>query len=139
MEEVRVLFFDDQTAYSNSLKKALSTYGLTIRDINDSDSALVEIQKRTIDIVILDLTVAEIDGIELLRNIKTLDPLIEVILLAGQTTDLSIAIQGMEAGAFDFLFKSIEIDELVYKLKDAYEKKRIQEEKIRKIRHSMEK
>ncbi len=133
-----VLLIDDNTAYSHSLEKALSTYDLTIHRTNDNDSALVEIQNREIDVVILDVTVPEIDGIELLQQIKKMDPLVEVILLAGKA-DLSVAIQGMELGAFDFLFKSIEIDDLVYKLKDAFEKKSIQEEKIIKIRNAREK
>ncbi len=138
MDGFTVLLVDDQTNYSDALEKALSTYGLTIRRANDNDSALAEIQKHEIDVVILDVTIPEIDGIELLKRIKTMDPLVEVILLAGQA-DLSVAIRGMELGAFDFLFKSIEIDELVYKLNDASEKKSIQERKILNIRHAMEK
>lgn len=138
MDGFTVLFVDDNTDYSTSLEKALSTYGLTIRRAGDNDSALVEIQKHGIDVVILDVTVPGIDGIDLLKRIKAMDPLIEVILLAGQA-DLSVAIRGMELGAFDFIFKSIEVDELVYKIRDASEKKSIQEAKITRIRHAMEK
>ena len=138
MDGFTVLFVDDGTAYSRSLEEALSTFGLTIRRASDNDCTLAEIQKRGIDVVILDVTIPEIDGIALLKRIKAMDPLVEVILLAGQA-DLAVAIQGMELGAFDFLFKSIEIDELVYKLKDASEKKSIQEAKIARIRQTMEK
>jgi DNA-binding NtrC family response regulator len=139
MEEFTVLLVDDQTAYYNSLEKELATHGLKIRRANDSDTALGKVEKHEIDVVILDVTVPEIDGIELLRCIKAKNPLLEVILLAGQTTDLSLAIRGMEMGAFDVLFKSNEIDALFYKLKDAYEKKTIQEEKKIKIRNELKK
>jgi DNA-binding NtrC family response regulator len=138
MDGFTVLFVEDNADYSTCLEKALSQYGLTIRRVGDNDSALAEIQKRGIDVVLADVTVPEIDGIDLLKRIKAMDPLVEVILLAGQA-DLSIAILGMELGAFDFLFKSIAVDELVYKLRDAAEKKSIQEAKIVKIRHAMEK
>jgi DNA-binding NtrC family response regulator len=63
-----------------------------------------------------------------------MDPLVEIILLANQANP-SIAIQGIKLGAFDFLFKSVDIDDLFHKLQDAYQKKAIQEEKIEKIRH----
>ena len=138
MDGFIVLLVDDETAYANSLEKALLTYGLTMRRAGDNDSVLGEIQKREIDVVILDVTVPEIDGIELLKQIKATDPLMEVILLAGEA-DLTIAIQGMELGAFDFVLTSIAIDALVYKLKDAFEKKSIQEEKIKNMRSAMEK
>ena len=138
MDGFIVLLVDDETAYANSLEKALLTYGLTMRRASDNDSILAEIQKREIDVVILDVTVPEIDGIELLKQIKATDPLMEVILLAGEA-DLTIAIQGMELGAFDFVLTSIAIDALVYKLKDASEKKSIQEEKIKNMRSAMEK
>jgi len=138
MDGLIVLLVDDETAYANALEKALLTYGLTMRRASDNDSILAEIQKREIDVVILDVTVPEIDGIELLKQIKATDPLMEVILLAGEA-DLTVAIQGMELGAFDFVLTSIAIDALVYKLKDASEKKSIQEEKIKNMRSAMEK
>jgi DNA-binding NtrC family response regulator len=78
--------------------------------------------------------IAGTDGIALLREIKTMDPLVEVILLSNQANP-SIAIQGIKLGAFDFLFKSVDIDDLFHKLQDAHQKKAIQEEKIEKIRH----
>jgi len=138
MDGFTVLLVDDETAYANFLEKALLTYGLTMRRASDNDSVLEEIQKREIDVVILDVAVPEIDGIELLKQIKATDPLVEVILLAGEA-NLTVAIQGMELGAFDFVLTSIAIDALVYKLKDASEKKSIQEKKIKNKRWATEK
>jgi len=107
---------------------------LAIRRAYSKAQTLSEIEKKDIDVVLLDLMIAGTDGIALLREIKTMDPLVEVILLANQANP-SIAIQGIKLGAFDFLFKSVDIDDLLYRLLDAYQKKVISEEKIDKIRY----
>jgi DNA-binding NtrC family response regulator len=67
-----------------------------------------------------------IDGIQTLREIKKVDLLVEVILLTGHAS-LEVAKEGMDLGAFDYLMKPIDFDELLYKIQDAYTKKKIQE------------
>ena len=62
------------------------------------------------------------DGIETLRRIKEVAPLVEVIMLTGHA-NVEVAIKGMELGAFDYLMKPVDIDDLLYKLQDAYKKK----------------
>jgi DNA-binding NtrC family response regulator len=73
-----------------------------------------------------------IDGIQTLREIKKTYPLIEAIMLTGHAS-LEVAIEGMELGAFDYLMKPIDIDDLLYKVQDAYEKKSIHGEKIKNM------
>ena len=70
------------------------------------------------------------DGIETLRALKRQYPLIEVIMLTGHAS-LEVAIEGMELGAFDYLMKPVEIDDLLYKLQDANKRRSIQLEKIK--------
>jgi DNA-binding NtrC family response regulator len=65
-----------------------------------------------------------------LSEIKKRYPLVEVIMLTGHAS-LEVAIEGMELGAFDYLMKPVDIDELLYKIQDAYKKKLIQVEKIK--------
>jgi len=84
------------------------------------------------DVVVLDVRMPGMDGIQALREIKQRYPLIEVIMLTGHAS-LEVAIEGMELGAFDYMMKPIEIDELLYKLQDAYKKKSIHTEKIKKM------
>jgi DNA-binding NtrC family response regulator len=72
------------------------------------------------------------NGIQTLREIKKIDPLMEVIMLTGHAS-VEVAIEGMELGAFDYLMKPADIDELFYKLQDAFKKKSIQQEKIEKL------
>ena len=134
MEDFTVLLVDNEPTTSDRIYQGLSDQGLAIRRAQSQAQTLSEIAKKDIDVILLDLKIAGTDGIALLREIKTRDPLIEVILLANQANP-SIAIQGIKLGAFDFLFKSVDIDDLFHKLQDAYQKKAIQEEKIEKIRH----
>jgi len=134
MEGFTVLLVDNEPTTSDRIYNGLSDQGLAVRRAQSQAQTLSEIAKKDIDVILLDLKIAGTDGIALLREIKTRDPLIEVILLANQANP-SIAIQGIKLGAFDFLFKSVDIDDLFHKLQDAYQKKAIQEEKIEKIRH----
>ena len=73
------------------------------------------------------------DGIETLRNIKKISPLIEVIMLTGHAT-VESAIDGMKLGAYDFLMKPCDIEELVSKVQEAAKKKQAHEEKIKDAR-----
>jgi len=132
MERFNVLLVDDETEFLETLAKRLSKRGLTIHTASNGGDALSVIQKNKIDVTVLDVKMPGMDGIETLREIKNIDPIIEVLMLTGHA-DVEAAIAGMELGAFDYLMKPMAIDELFYKLQDAYKKKRIQEEKIKKI------
>ena len=137
MGDFTVLFVDREPEYFDMIERRMSDQGLDIRRACGGENILAEIQKKEIDVVLLDLMIPDTDGIGLLRQIKTQDPMVEVILLANQA-DLTIAIKGMESGAFDFLFKSVDIDELVYTIRDACRKKALQEEKINNLRNAMD-
>ena len=77
----------------------------------------------------LDVKMPEMDGIETLKRIKAIHPLVEVIMLTGHAT-FETAIQGMKLGAFDYLMKPCEIDDLITKLEAAKKKHQEQLEKI---------
>ena len=88
------------------------------------------------DIVVLDVRMPGMDGIETLRKMKKINPLLEVIMLTGHAC-LEIAREGMEVGAFDYLLKPINLDDLLYKVQDAFKKKSIQMEKIKNLEELM--
>jgi DNA-binding NtrC family response regulator len=78
---------------------------------------------------------AGMSGIQTLREIKRKAPLVEVIMLTGHA-NIEVAIEGMELGAFDYLMKPVDIDDLLYKVQDAHKKKSLQEGRIRREEES---
>ena len=130
LEEVSVLLVDDEVEFVETLTKRMKKRKLKTSSVNSGEDALEFLGQHPTDVVILDVKMPGIDGIQTLREIKQKYPLIEVIMLTGHA-NVEVAIQGMEIGAFDYLMKPMAIDDLVYKIQDAYKKKSIQEEKIK--------
>lgn len=129
LEEVRVLLVDDEVEFVDTLAKRMKKRKLTASSVNSGEDALEFLGQHPTDVVILDVKMPGIDGMQTLMEIKRQYPLIEVIMLTGHA-NVEVAIQGMEIGAFDYLMKPMAIDDLVYKIQDAYKKKSIQEKKI---------
>jgi DNA-binding NtrC family response regulator len=88
---------------------------------------------RNLEVVVLDVQMPGMDGIETLRAIKKAYPLVEVIMLTGHVT-VESAIEGMKAGAFDYMIKPCDLEQLVLKVEQATKKKRDHEEKIREAK-----
>jgi DNA-binding NtrC family response regulator len=133
-DSVKVLIVDDEMDYLETLVKRMRKRHVDITGIANGEEALEWLAQNGVDIVILDVKMPGMDGIQALREIKTRYPLVEVIMLTGHA-NIEVAIEGMELGAFDYLMKPMDIDGLLYKIQDAYKKKVIQQEKI----HFMEK
>jgi DNA-binding NtrC family response regulator len=129
MNEPNVLIVDDERDYIETLTKRLKKRGLEITGIENGEDALEWLSGNPVDVVLLDVRMRGMDGIQVLREIKNEYPLIEVIMLTGHAST-EVAIEGMELGAFDYLMKPVDFDELLYKIQDAHKKKSIQEEKI---------
>jgi DNA-binding NtrC family response regulator len=129
MREFNVLVVDDEDEFRDVITKSLEKRGLHVVGAENGLKALEILEKSRTDVVLLDIKMPGIDGIETLRRIRSLKPLVEVILLTGHAS-VDSGIEGMKLGAFDYLMKPIELDPLLEKLSDAYEKKRLQQEKI---------
>lgn len=130
MNAFKVLFVDDEIDFLETLKKRMKKRGMDVSGAGSGEEALQLLDDKQVDVVVLDVKMPGMDGIEALREIKKRYPLIEVIMLTGHAS-VEVAIEGMELGAFDYLMKPMDIDELLYKLQDAYKKKFIHERKIR--------
>lgn len=137
MEKCRVLLVDDEKDFLKVLIRRLSKRDVKVDGVPSGEEALQYLQVRTIDVAVLDVRMPGMDGITLLREIKKLNPLIEVIMLTGHAS-LEVALEGMRSGAFDYLMKPAEIDELLYKIQDAHRAKTIQEEKITRLEREKE-
>ena len=132
MENFNVLLVDDEKEFLETLVKRLKRRNLNILEAGSGEKAIDIMKTSKVDVVVLDVRMPGIDGIETLREIKKINPLAEVIMLTGHAS-VEVAIEGMELGAFDYLMKPMEIDDLLYKLQDAYQKKLLQEQKIRRM------
>ena len=134
MSTVQVLLVDDEVSFVETLTKRLSKRSLEITAAHGGKEALSALDKnRMIEVVILDVKMPGMDGIETLREIKKGHPLVEVIMLTGHAT-VESAIEGMKLGAFDYLMKPCDIDQLVSKVEEAADRKRVHEEKINQAR-----
>lgn len=129
--EFNVLVVDDELDFLEMTVKRLNKRGLHAEGASSGEEALEKIHDGDFDVVLLDVKMEGMDGIETLRRIKNMKPLIEVVMLTGHAS-VESGIDGMKLGAFDYLMKPIELDPLIDKLKDAYEKKAIHMEKIEK-------
>ena len=123
-----VLLVDDEVEFLETLIKRLKKRGINACGVKSGQEALDFLHNSHADVVVLDVRMPGIDGIETLREIKKLRPLLEVILLTGHAS-LETAREGMDIGAFDYLMKPIDIDELLYKIEDAYHRVIIQTDK----------
>ena len=132
MSDFRVLFVDDEADFLETILKRMQKRKVEAFGVRSGEEALAWLQQQTADIVVLDVRMAGMDGIQTLRALKGRHPLLEVIMLTGHAS-LEIAKEGMQLGAFDYLMKPIDLDELLYKLEDAYQKKTIQQHKIKNI------
>lgn len=130
----RVLIVDDEAAFVEALAKRLAKRELNVAIALSGLEALEKIQAdpRT-DVVILDVKMPDMDGVETLKAIKAKWPLVEVIMLTGHAT-VESAIEGMKLGALDYLMKPCDMDVLMAKVKEAKSKKRAHEDKIAEAR-----
>lgn len=134
MADPFVLLVDDEAPFVETMTKRLEKRALKIISALSGQEALEKIKNnQNVDVVILDVKMPGLDGIETLGEIKKDYPLIEVIMLTAHAT-VESAIEGMKRGAYDYLMKPCDIEQLVKKADEATKKKRDHEEKIREAR-----
>jgi two-component system response regulator CpxR len=128
--KIKVLLVDDEKDFIETLAERLQARNLSVLTAFNGDEALAKIQEEDVDVVILDMLMPGRSGIEVLREMKQIKPLVEVILLTGHATVQS-AVQGMSQGAFYYLMKPAEMKSLLEKIAHAYKHKAEQEHRIR--------
>lgn len=121
MMDATILFVDDEAGFVDAMSKRLSRRSMTVHKAHDGEQAMQMLSEHhEIEVVILDMKMPGKDGLEVLRDIKRDFPIVEVIMLTGHAT-VESAIDGMQNGAFDYLMKPCNIDELAEKLRKAVE------------------
>jgi signal transduction histidine kinase len=121
VETIRLLLVDDEDGFRQTIAKRLAKRGLAADQAADGNECLSILEKKSMDVVVLDVKMPGMSGIEVLRNITDKYPETEVILLTGHAT-ASDGVEGIKSGAFDYLMKPIEMEHLFNKILQAYEK-----------------
>lgn len=126
MHRIRLLLVDDEDDFRTTLASRLRKRDYNVTDVENGYRAIEEVKKGNIDVAIVDVKMPGIDGLETLRKMRTVEPLIEVILLTGHAS-VESGIEGMRLGAFDYLIKPCDINDLVVRIDDAYQRRLVQE------------
>jgi DNA-binding NtrC family response regulator len=130
MLETKLLLVDDEEAFVAAKEKRLTMRNIKITTAYSGEEGLKKLDEDPdIDVVLLDVKMPGMDGIATLREIRNNHPIAEVIMLTGHAT-VESAIEGMKLGAFDYLMKPCDMDELVAKVEEARIKKRVHQERI---------
>jgi signal transduction histidine kinase len=120
-EDINILLVDDENDFRQILAKRLKRRGIEVREADRGEKALQMLEDAPVDVVIMDVKMPGMDGIECLKQIKENYDLIEVIMLTGHA-DIHGGVEGIKSGAFDYLTKPIELEHLVRKIKQAFHK-----------------
>jgi len=131
-----ILLVDDEKDFVEMLSLRLQENGEDVLSAYNGKECLKTLEEKNIEVVILDVKMPGMDGIETLKKIKAQYPLVEVIMLTGHGT-IQAAVEGMKLGAFDFLLKPADFKELTNKLNQARERRKEQVARIQKAETAM--
>ena len=127
---IKVLLVDDELDFVEMLSERLAARGFSVSKALDGKHALSQLSRTGPDVVVLDVQMPGMDGFAVLREIKQTSPLTEVLMLTGYAT-VESAVEGIKAGAYDFILKPAEMRDLVEKIVAAYNRKSGREEHLR--------
>ena len=122
MNNLHILLVDDEPDFVENLAERLRLRGFVVHTAASGTEALNLMRTEQFQGAVLDVMMPGMDGLETLKEIKKIDDSVEVILLTGHAR-MDAALDGVRAGAFDYLIKPVDIDELSFRLQDACEKR----------------
>jgi DNA-binding NtrC family response regulator len=120
---IRLLLVDDEAKYVNVLSRRMGKRGIQVSTALSGSQALQALRRQDFDVAVVDLKMEDMDGIEVLKIFKRMDPDLPVIIITGHGSEQS-AREGLALGAFDYLAKPCELEELIDKIRKAYETSR---------------
>ena len=118
MADYRVLLVDDEEEFVSALSERLMLRGIEVDSALNGEEALALMVEKVFEVVILDVMMPGLGGLEVLKQIKSTYPNTQVILLTGHGSTRE-GIEGMRLGAFDYLIKPVDIEEMLEKMKEA--------------------
>lgn len=120
--KAKVLLVDDEEDFLSTLAGRLETRGLKVNTATSGKQAVARAEKEGFDLIVLDLAMPGMDGLETLKRIKAKQPDSEIIILSGQGS-IKTSAEAMKLGAGDFLEKPVNISELLGKIGEAKDKR----------------
>ena len=120
--KAKVLLVDDEADFLATLAERLETRGLKVNTATSGEDAVAKVDSQSFDLIVLDLAMPGIDGLETLKRIKAKQPEAEIIMLSGQGS-IKTSIEAMKLGAEDFIEKPVNITELMDKISEAKDKR----------------
>lgn len=129
MEKMKLLLVDDEMRFLTTTQKLLKKHGYDALIASSGPEALEMLEKNIIHVVVLDVKMPGMDGIQTLREIKSRFPLVEVVMLTGHAT-VESAVDGLKSGATDYLMKPTSMEELIQKAEGAFLRWKLMEDKI---------
>ena len=126
MDLVRILVVDDEEDFLETLVNRLNRRGMSAQGALSGCEALKMMEEKEFDVVVLDVRMPGMDGLEVLREVKNRWPFVEVILLTGHGS-VESGIEGMRLGAFDYVMKPADLEVLIEKIQQARERKILRE------------
>lgn len=122
-DPLRLLLVDDERGYVEVLAKRLTRRKISVDRAFSGEEAIQTVRRQDFDVVVLDLKMEDMDGIEVLKILKKMDPELAVIMLTGHGSE-EAAREGVKAGAFDYLTKPCQLDDLLAKILAAHHSRR---------------
>ena len=130
MKGSKILLVDDETAFTANMSKLLNSRGYRVTTADSGQAAIGLLDEEDFDVIVLDLKMPGMDGIATLREIQKQGLFTETLILTGHGS-IDTALEAVKLGAYDYLTKPCEIDELVAKIEGAWRKKDETEQKDR--------
>ena len=122
-----ILIVDDDLAHRTMLKKLLGGWGYEVFEADDGSIAIDEVRKRPFDLILMDIRMLKVSGIEALEQIKIINPAIPIIIMTAYAS-VETAVDALKKGAYDYLTKPLDFDELKIAINRATEHNRLKKE-----------
>src|SRR3990167_7381251 len=127
---ISILIVDDEKIVRDSLSKWFREDGYTVGSAEDAASALRQMQAKKWDILLLDIKMPGVDGIELQQRIKEIDPNATIIFITAHAS-VDTAVQALKSGAFDYVTKPVDPDHLSHLVQNALKQKKLSGENVK--------
>jgi DNA-binding response OmpR family regulator len=129
MVKMKIMLVDDEERFLQTTQKMIAKNGYDVLTATSGEECLKKLEEELVHVVILDVKMPGMDGVETLKHIKQSFPLVEVIMLTGHATAES-AVEGLKLGATDYLTKPTNISDLIAKAEEAFNRRLVLEQKI---------